>query len=172
MIKELFPGLDENELLELWPTYEVDEKKVEKLTTTNISHANIALNSILDDLEKVQLEKLFFADNGWYKIINQDGMVQLKLAAMSLGLSNNVFTFDSAEEQHMLEVVIMAIKYADTIINEIKERGPIITSETSVNGEEFEKWIYGEETANVAPVLLPAMNINEYFRKKYEKNGQ
>lgn len=23
--------------------------------------------------------------------------------------------------------------------------------------------------ANVAPVLLPAMNINEYFRKKYEK---
>ena len=37
MIKELFPGLDENELLELWPTYKVDEKKVEKLTTTNIS---------------------------------------------------------------------------------------------------------------------------------------
>lgn len=32
-------------------------------------------------------------------------MVQLKLAAMSLGLSNNVFTFDSTEEQHMLEVV-------------------------------------------------------------------
>lgn len=70
------------------------------------------------------------------------------------------------------EVVIMAIKYADTIINEIKEREPIITSETSVNGEEFEKWIYGEEMANVAPVLLPAMNINEYFRKKYETNGQ
>lgn len=45
------------------------------------------------------------------------------------------------------EVVIMAIKYADTIINEIKERGTIITSETSVNGEEFEKWLYGEETA-------------------------
>lgn len=39
----------------------------------------------------------------------------------------------------------MAIKYADKIINEIKERGPIITSETSVNGEEFEKWLYGEE---------------------------
>ena len=25
--------------------------------------------------------------------------------------------------------------------------------------------------ANVAPVLLPAMNINEYFRKKYERDG-
>lgn len=63
----------------------------------------------------------------------------------------------------------MAIKYADTIINEIKESGPIITSETSVNGEEFEKWLYGEEMANVAPVLLPAMNINEYFRKNMKK---
>ena len=30
-MKELFPGLDENELLELWPTYKVDEKKVEKM---------------------------------------------------------------------------------------------------------------------------------------------
>lgn len=46
------------------------------------------------------------------------------------------------------EVVIMAIKYAEKIINEIKERGPIITSETSVNGEEFEKWLYGEETVD------------------------
>lgn len=24
--------------------------------------------------------------------------------------------------------------------------------------------------ANVAPILLPAMNINEYLRKKYEKD--
>lgn len=26
--------------------------------------------------------------------------------------------------------------------------------------------------ANVAPVLLPAMNINEYLRKKHERDGQ
>lgn len=26
--------------------------------------------------------------------------------------------------------------------------------------------------ANVAPVLLPAMNINEYFRKKHERDGR
>ena len=29
-MKELFPGLDENELLELKHAYKVDEKKVEK----------------------------------------------------------------------------------------------------------------------------------------------
>lgn len=104
MIKELFPGLDEDALLELWPTYELDEKKVEKLTTTNISHANIALNSILDDSEKLQLESMFFANDGWYKENNQHGMIQLKLAAMSLGLSNNVFTYDYEEEQRMLAV--------------------------------------------------------------------
>ena len=48
----------------------------------------------------------------------------------------------------------MAIKYADTIINEIKERGTIITSETSVNGEEFEKWLYEEKTAEDDVYLL------------------
>ena len=62
----------------------------------------------------------------------------------------------------------MAIKYADTIINEIKERGPIITSETSVNGEEFEKWLYGEEKAEdyfavKERMISPITTENEYI---------
>lgn len=62
----------------------------------------------------------------------------------------------------------MAIKYADTIINEIKERGPIITSETSVNGEEFEKWLYGEEAAEdyfavKERMISPITTENEYI---------
>ena len=61
----------------------------------------------------------------------------------------------------------MAIKYADTIINEIKERCPIITSDTSVNGEEFEKWLYWEETAEDCFVvkermISPITTENEY----------
>ena len=61
----------------------------------------------------------------------------------------------------------MAIQYADKIINEIKERGPIITSETSVNGEEFEKWLYGEEIAEYCFVakermISPTAIENEY----------
>ena len=61
----------------------------------------------------------------------------------------------------------MAIKYADTIINEIKERGPIITSETSVNGEEFEKWLYGEDIAEycfvtIERMISPITTENEY----------
>lgn len=104
MIEELFPGLDLNILLELWPTFDEDEIKIDKFSTTNISHANIALNSILNDEEKSQLEKLFFSEDGWYKKINQSGMTQLKLAAMSLGLTNNVLTFNSEEEQEMLKI--------------------------------------------------------------------
>ena len=62
----------------------------------------------------------------------------------------------------------MAIKYADKIINEIKERGPIITSDTSVNGEKFEKWLYGEETAEDCFVvkermISPIATENEYI---------
>jgi hypothetical protein len=104
MIEEVFPGLDANELLELWPTFADDERKIDKYTTTNIIHANIALNSILNDSEKIQLEQLFFSEDGWYKKINKSGMVQLKFAAMSLGLTNNVLTYNSEEEQYMLEL--------------------------------------------------------------------
>ena len=30
MIEEVFPGLDANELLELWPTFADDERKIDK----------------------------------------------------------------------------------------------------------------------------------------------
>ena len=38
----------------------------------------------------------------------------------------------------------MKIKYSDVIIAEIKARGPIAISAASVNGDEFEKWLYEE----------------------------
>lgn len=61
----------------------------------------------------------------------------------------------------------MAIKYADTIIEEIKARGPIVASATSANGDEFEKWLYGEEKAEDCfivkeRVISPIAIENEY----------
>lgn len=38
----------------------------------------------------------------------------------------------------------MKIKYSDVIIAEIKARGSIAISATSVNGDEFDKWLYEE----------------------------
>ena len=102
MIEKLFPCLDTNELLDLWPSYIEDERRINNITTTNISHANIALNSVLNIEEKIHLEQLFFSEDGWYKKINRNGMVQLKLAAMSLGLTNNIFAFNAQEEKEML----------------------------------------------------------------------
>lgn len=104
MIEDLFPALNKNECMELWPNLIEDEKKIDELTGTNIAHANITLNSILNHEEKERLEWLFFSGDGWYKKINQNGMLQIKLAAMSLGLTNKVFTFEYEEEKRMLEI--------------------------------------------------------------------
>lgn len=49
----------------------------------------------------------------------------------------------------------MAIRFASEIIKEIKERGPIVASATSTNGEEYEKWLYEEDDAE------PALMIKE-----------
>ena len=105
MVRELFKNLDEDIILELWPNYEADEEKIIKHTKTNIRYANIALGSILKENEKKCLEQLFFGDNGWYKKINSDGMIRLKLAAMSLGITNNVFTFDAEKERQMISEI-------------------------------------------------------------------
>ena len=105
MIEELFKSLNKKELADLWPNYRKDEEKIEKFTNTNIRHANIALNSILDMDEKKFLESLFFDEMGWHKKINGNGMVRLKLAAMSLGLTNNIFTFEQEKEKEILSII-------------------------------------------------------------------
>lgn len=39
----------------------------------------------------------------------------------------------------------MAIKFADEIIEEIKNRQPIAVTDVSANGEEYEQWLYEED---------------------------
>lgn len=39
----------------------------------------------------------------------------------------------------------MAIKFADEIIEEIKNRQPAAVTDVFVNGEEYERWLYEEE---------------------------
>lgn len=39
----------------------------------------------------------------------------------------------------------MAIKLADEIIEEIKNRQPIAVTDVSANGEEYEQWLYEED---------------------------
>ena len=50
------------------------------------------------------------------------------------------------------EVTTMVIRFASEIIKGIKERGPIVASTTSTDGEEYEKWLYEED--DVEPAFL------------------
>ena len=59
MIEELFGNIEKGELEELWPSYKSDEQKIDRFVNTNIRHANIALNSILNEEVKECLERLF-----------------------------------------------------------------------------------------------------------------
>lgn len=96
MIEEAFGSyFDFNNVVELWPNYSSDELKISNYIGTNIRRANILLNSILDDEEKKWLESLFFeTKEGWYRYSNSRCCIDLKLSAMSLGLTNTYFTFN------------------------------------------------------------------------------
>ncbi len=43
----------------------------------------------------------------------------------------------------------MAIKLVDEIIEEIKNRQPAAVTDMSVDGEEYERWLYEEEKKKV-----------------------
>ena len=107
MIEEAFdPSFDFYNVHELWSNYSVDEFKIRNYVGTNIRRANILLNSILDDDEKKWLEKLFFDTNeGWYRYSNSRYCVSIKLAAMSLGLTNNFFTINPNKEKEIIDVI-------------------------------------------------------------------
>lgn len=115
-IDEIFPSVDRIDLYKLWPSYDEDIAIIKEKTKTNIKNANLVLDTVLNISEKNQLEKLFFDKRGWYKEINNEGMIKLKLAAMSLQLTSNVFTFDSLSEKDFLSYV-KSISYEEQVLN-------------------------------------------------------
>lgn len=108
MIEEAFsPGFDFNNVIELWPNYKnVENLYLKNYDGTNIKSANILLDSILENEEKEWLEKLFFGSDGWYRYTDSKYSIAIKLAAMSLGLTNNVFTIDVNRENEIKKEIL------------------------------------------------------------------
>lgn len=106
MIEEAFDyRISQETLREILPDYlKIDEKLVGYIGTNN-RLANVLLADIMDEREKICLEKAFFGDNGWYQRINGAGMIKIKLAAMSLGITNNVFSFNKDTERKILDQI-------------------------------------------------------------------
>lgn len=106
MIEEAFGQRVSRETFEeVLPDYCKIDKHLANYKGTNNKSANDFLNSIMNEEEKCGLEKAFFGDNGWYKMINGTGMIKLKLAAMSLGVTNNIFTFKKDLEEDILDLI-------------------------------------------------------------------
>ena len=104
MIEAAFEGkIDSDTINEIWPEYNNIKDFLYDYEGTNIEHANLLMHQILNPNEKNCLEEALFGNHGWYKRINGDGMIKIKLAAMSLGLTNNIFTFDSEMEKKIVQ---------------------------------------------------------------------
>lgn len=75
------------------------------------------------------------------------------------------------------EVKIMAIKFADEIVKEIRERGSIEVPEGYFTGEAFEEWLYKEKIFIKQPdstdvgkkdIIMPASKKEfNFFHENY-----
>lgn len=65
------------------------------------------------------------------------------------------------------EVINMAFKFANDIISEIKARGPVEVPAGSVSGEEFEKWLYGEDEVEMLFIINADMICSETIENEF-----
>ncbi len=106
MIEEAFGHRVSRETIEeVLPDYCKIDRYLANYKGTNNKAASDILNNIMDEKEKWRLERAFFGNNGWYQMINGIGMIKLKLAAMSLGATNNIFTFKKDLEEDILDLI-------------------------------------------------------------------
>lgn len=96
-------NIDKNEMEIICPGYEEWINILERYEGTNIKTANKLLDELLGKQEKQYLVQLLFAKDGWYRRINGRGMYLLKLAAINLGFTNNVFSYDANVEKQILD---------------------------------------------------------------------
>ena len=99
-------------------------------------------------------------------------MIRLKLAAMSLGITNNVFTFDAEKEKQMISEIKKYSQDEQLLVMSCYMKQKTVTYAIAILFP-YLRAIVSTYTANanVVPVILPAMNINAYMRKKYQ-NGE
>ncbi|GEM_PF-3380942 len=135
MIEEAFDNyFDFNNVIELWPHYISDESKILNYSGSNIRAANILLNSILTEEEKRWLEDLFFEPKeGWYRYSESKGCIAIKLAAMSLGLTNTIFTFNPKSEERITSIIQAISKYDQELTARCYLKQKVVTYYTLKN---------------------------------------
>lgn len=134
MIEEAFGHRVARETFEeILPDYYKIDNQLASYKGTNNRLANDLLNDIMNDEEKRRLENAFFGNNGWYRMINGIGMIELKLAAMSLEATNNIFTFDKDLEEKILDSINLESKEAQILMMSCYIKQKAVTYATMYN---------------------------------------
>lgn len=166
MIEEAFGHRVARETFEeiLPDYYEIDNQLV-KYKGTNNRLANDLLNDIMSNKEKRRLEDAFYGNNGWYRMINGMGMIELKLAAMSLEATNNIFTFDKDLEKKILDLIPLKSKEEQLLMMSCYVKQKAVTYATMYN------YLHNvKKTDKMSITLYRGINI-PYRNEKYKFSG-
>lgn len=128
-------GLSLDEFCDYILNYNELKSKINSYSGTNLKQANILLNSVLNDTEKATLFNLMLGDQGWYRKINGEGAIKLKLAAFSLGLTHGYFSRipDDLLEDKIDKIVMNTSENELDLIASCYLKQKIITKVTLIN---------------------------------------
>ncbi len=111
------------------------------------------------------LGETFFDDTGWYKRIDGDGMTKLKLAAMSLGLTNNIFTFDQKREREMLKMASSYSRDEQLLVMRCYMKQKVVTYLT------LKRYLINIKKTDLMSIELYRGIKGTYNGQKYSHNG-
>lgn len=166
MIEEAFGHRIARETFEeILPDYNKIDNQLVRYKGTNNKSANDLLNDIMNKEEKRRLENAFFGNNGWYRMINDIGMVELKLAAMSLEATNNIFTFDKDLEEKILNLISLQSKAAQLLMMSCYIKQKAVTYATLYN------YLHNIRKTNKMSITLYRGINTPYKNEKYLFSG-
>ncbi len=104
---------------------------------TNLNQANIIFNEILDKKEMDMLYELLLSKEGWYKKINGEGCIKLKLVAAALGFTHNKIHRNNIPIEKIEQIQKNISIEEQMLIASCYIKQKIITKKTLINYQEY-----------------------------------
>jgi len=130
----LLPQYDDEELRRIIINYNEILENIQQYSGKHLEDANNFLDKHLTSSEKSLLYNSYYSDKGWFRSSSHsEGAIKLKIAALSLALTNNIFSFTEAQNTLVQEVYKSLSDEEFALLQSCYLKQKIITNKTLMN---------------------------------------
>lgn len=139
-------GYTINDMNEYIRNADLIEEEICKYKGTNLKQSNLLFNKILDEEEMDMLHYLLLSKNGWYKKINGEGAIKLKLTAAAIGFGHSKIHRNNIPIEIIENIQKKISKEEEALIINCYLKQKIVTKKTLIN---YQKYVNTKNKINI-----------------------